>query len=86
MKEATATLWASIVRTVVPLIVGQILGLLASWGIAGDLISEPLEAVLTLGLSALYYVAVRVLETHVKPQFGWLLGLPKAPVAYAKKS
>ena len=84
MTPTLSALWVSIVRTIVPIIVGGVLAWLAARGIT-PLDSEMhtnLTAVLTVALSGLYYVAVRLLEVYVAPRFGWLLGLAKQPVIY----
>lgn len=82
---AGTVLWASIVRTVVPIIVGAVIGWLVSGGIEPD---PEFEAALTSALTALfgaiYYVGARILETHVTPKLGWLLGYAKQPVDYKK--
>lgn len=84
LKSAAAVLYASVVRTVVPYIVGVILGWAAAAGIEPD---EKLEGAIALALSALFgtlwYVAARILETYVSPRFGWLLGLAKSPDTYS---
>lgn len=77
MKE----LGISIIRTFVPLLVGQIMTWLAAIGIldtTGE-ISAQLIAGLTLTFSTLYYALVRVLETKLSEKWGWLLGAAKAP-------
>lgn len=77
MKE----IWDSLVRTLTPIAVGAILGWFASQGIALDPAFEPsLIAGITAASSAIYYTLVRLLETHISPKFGWLLGSPNAPV------
>ena len=84
MKAATLALWASIVRTIVPIIVGTVLGWTTALGITVDREFEPLlGAVLTGAFSAVYYIAARLLEVHVAPKLGWLLGYAKAPVEYS---
>lgn len=85
MKIAFSALWASIVRTIVPLAVGGVLSWVVSLGIPVDPEFEgALTALLTLVLGGLYHLIVRVLEVHVSPRFGWLLGLAQQPVVYAK--
>lgn len=76
-NRLTAGIGTSIVRTTVPVIVGIILTALASAGL--DL-SEGLvtEVVATVIITA-YYAVVRLLETHVAPAWGWLLGVAKVP-------
>lgn len=87
MSNTASALWASIVRTIVPLIVGSVIAWFVGLGITLDPQVEPLlTALLTGVLTALYYVAVRLLETYVTPKFGWLLGLAKAPARYSAES
>lgn len=85
MSEALQALWASVVRTVTPAIVGAITSALVA---ANLTISEDLEATLSAALFAIftsiYYIIVRVLETYVAPRFGWLLLLPKSPTGYSR--
>lgn len=68
----------SLVRTVVPLIVGWLLSLpLAKWfGVTSD----QLVPLVTVVVASVYYAVVRWLEQHVSSRFGWLLGLAKQPV------
>lgn len=85
MKAAVFAFWASVVRTVVPWLVGTVAGWVSALGLTADKELEPtLTAALTLGLSlgfaAVYYVGARLLELYVTPRFGWLLGLAKRPV------
>jgi hypothetical protein len=72
--------WISVVRSIVPAAVTAVVGWLAQWGITVDSTGiGGLEAALfAFGYSA-YYGAVRLLEIHVKPWFGWLLGHPAKP-------
>ena len=87
MSTALYALFASLVRTVVPVIVGSVLGWLVSVGLTVDPEFEPLlGTALTGAFTAIYYAIVRVLETYVTPKFGWLLGLAKTPVAYTTSS
>lgn len=72
--------WDSVVRTVVPLIVGFALSLWASAGVDPDPeFATALTGALTVAFGALYHVAVRLFEQYVSPRFGWLLGLAKQP-------
>lgn len=68
---------ASIVRTVVPIIVGALLG----WPIVTRLgiTSEQATTAVTVVVTAAYYVLVRVFETYISPRFGILLGLARRP-------
>lgn len=84
MSEAFSALWASIVRTVVPIIVGSVLGWFTSANIPLDAEFEgTLTALLTLLFTAAYYVAVRLFETYISPKIGWLLGYAKSPDSYS---
>lgn len=84
MQEKTAILWASIVRTVTPVIVGYALSLFVLLGLeVGDELTLALEGVVTAVLTGAYYVIVRLLEVYVTPKFGWLLGLAKSPDNYS---
>jgi len=87
MSNAASALWASIVRTLVPIIVGAVIGLAVSAGITLD---PQFEAALTIAITAafqaVYYIVVRLFETYVTPKLGWLLGLAKSPVAYTPES
>ena len=75
------SLFDSLVRTVVPLVVGAVV----SWFVTAGIVLDPefegaLTIAVTAGLTGVYYVVVRLLETYVTPKFGWLLGLAKEPV------
>lgn len=73
-------LFDSLVRTYVPWLVGAIIGWLISLQIPLDPeVEVHLTAVLMLVASMLYYFIARVFEIWVRPKFGWLLGLAKAP-------
>lgn len=73
-----------IIRSVVPIIVGWIVGLLASVSIEvpPETAAGLIVSVSTLAAS-LYYIAVAWLE-RTYPAFGWLLGVARNPV-YAGK-
>lgn len=87
MSNAAYAVWASIVRTIVPLIVGGVIAWAVGLGITVDPKFEVLTTTLLTGaLTGLYYIAVRLLETYVTPKFGWLLGLAKSPAAYTAPS
>lgn len=67
----------SVVRTAVPIVAGIVLVALAKLGLSLDdgvatTLAESLVAVV-------YYTGVRFLETRGNAQWGWLLGLAKAP-------
>lgn len=80
-------LFDSVVRTVVPYIVGAVISWFAMAGIEVDPdLKANLTVAVTAGIGTLYYLAVRLLETYVAPKFGWLLGLAKSPVYLATAS
>lgn len=84
LRDAAGVLWASLVRTVVPVIVGGALGALAAHGLEVDPeVEGAATAVLTSAGSLAYYAVVRLLEVYVAPWWGWLLGLAKSPDAYS---
>lgn len=65
----------SIRRTVVPMVVGLVAG-----SFLGPYVDpDALEKVVTGAVSAVYYIAIRLLESHV-PNIGLLLGARKQPV------
>lgn len=68
---------ASLWRTVVPLIVGTLVTWLAHAGLNVD--SAMATAWLTAAFSSGYYALFRLLEAHVSPMWGWLLGLARPP-------
>ncbi len=78
-------LFDSIVRTLVPIIVGAVIGWAVTSGITlDDQFEVALTLVITGAFQGLYYIAVRLLETYVTPKLGWLIGSPKQPVAYVQ--
>ena len=66
----------SIVRTIVPLVVGLVLSLLIKAGF--NVTSTQVEMTLAPVISAAYYLAVRFIEKRI-PKVGMLLGVPTAP-------
>lgn len=80
-KETINAQFISLIRTFVPLLVGQIITWLAAQGIldATGEISALLITELTLVFTTAYYALARYLETFVSAKFGWLLGYAKAP-------
>lgn len=75
---------ASIIRTLVPLLAGHLLALLAAVGLNLDTAGQgALTDWLGVTLSGVYYVVVRLVETKV-PAVGWLLGLAKSPDSYSE--
>lgn len=67
----------SLIRTLVPWVVGYLLALAAKAGL--DLPEGLATELVTVALGGVYYLVVRILETRGKAAFGWLLGAPKAP-------
>lgn len=82
MTTPTTQISTSLIRTIVPMIVGWLLAQLAIRGLNID--PGLIEQLVTWGITSAYYVAVRIFETHVAPRLGWLLGLPKQPTYDAK--
>ena len=79
--EQVNQLAISIIRTIVPLIVGQMISWLALMGImdtTGELTAS-LISVIPILLTGLYYIAARWLEEKVSAKFGWLLGYAQKP-------
>lgn len=68
----------SVLRTVVPLLVGYF----AAWPVAGwfGLQDDQVTALVTIVVTAVYYLVVRLLETYVEPNLGFLLGWAGRPV------
>lgn len=80
VETGLKTLIPSVVRTVVPLVISVLVG----WGFTETSLDGPVTAVLTVVVTALYYVIIRVLERYWD-KIGWLLGYPSQPV-YVKGS
>lgn len=72
----------SIIRTFVPVLVGQIMTWSATQGILDNdgSISALLITTLTLFFTTAYYTIVRLCEVYLSPKFGWLIGYAKRPV------
>jgi len=69
----------SLIRTATPLLAGWLIGLgLIEWT---GLSEADVSNLVTVLLSAIYYMVARLLE-EAWPQAGWLLGLARKP-AYA---
>ena len=68
----------SLVRTVVPLVVGFLItqALRLGWHLDEATATDAVTAV----LSAAYYALARLLETKLGPRWGWLLGYASAPL------
>lgn len=67
----------SIVRTLVPMIVGALLGL--SVVKQAGITEEQATIVVTALVQFAYYWLARLAEEHLSPRFGWLLGVAKRP-------
>ena len=75
---------ASVIRTLVPVAVGQVASWLLLLNVTLPLSAqEGLSAFLGGLLAAIYYVGVRIIEQQW-PSFGILLGLPSSPDTYSK--
>lgn len=70
----------SLLRTVVPFIVAWAITQAARIGLDLSASSVPLEQLVTLLVAAVYYYAVRWLETHRSSKWGRLLGAAKRPL------
>ena len=68
---------ASLIRTVVPMIVVCLGWLLTKVHMSVN--NNLLAAGAALALGTVYYAVVRLLETKFSKQWGWLLGLAKIP-------
>lgn len=84
-----SALLPSVVRTVVPLIVGWALSLPIAPAVldllqvtTGDA-ERSLTAAVTAVVAGLYYLAIRLFEVHGRPRLGWLLGWAAQPTDYA---
>jgi len=76
---------ASVVRTVVPLVIGYVITWASQIGFTvSEDQSAALAALLTGVISAIYYAIVRFLETNYSDKWGWLLGWATAPT-YTKE-
>lgn len=77
VHPTVAGIGTSIVRTLVPLIVGALIGAAAKVGL--DLDDGAIASAVTVIVTTGYYALVRVLETGIGPAWGWLLGVAKPP-------
>lgn len=76
-ENVKTSLGASLVRTVVPLVVGAVVAGLAKVKLNID--QAALEQLVGAAVAAVYYGVVRVAEERVSPAIGWFLGWAKAP-------
>lgn len=85
MKIALDAFFASFVRTFVPMVVGWLLSLLVTLNVTLDPQFEiTLNGLITVIFQGAYYGIIRLLELHVSPIFGKLLGSSQRPMLYAK--
>jgi hypothetical protein len=75
-QDASPSLLPSLIRTVVPLLVGILITWAAKAGL--NLAEGDVTALLTALITAVYYATVRLIEQKF-PAAGWLLGYPAAP-------
>lgn len=78
VDELGSSLSTSIVRTVVPLVVGWIVSELPF------LDESSVSSIVAPLVAGLYYTAARFLEEKLGPAWGWLLGRPSAPTYSTK--
>jgi hypothetical protein len=71
------SLGTSVVRTVVPLVVGAVVAGLAKANLHID--QTALEQLIGAVVATVYYGVVRLAEEHLSPAVGWFLGWAKAP-------
>lgn len=84
LGNAAQTLFASVARTFVPMIVGAVVTFLTGLGVELDgELATALAGVLFVLFSIVYYIVVRLLEIYVTPKFSWLLGSSTKPTTYA---
>jgi hypothetical protein len=67
----------SLIRTVVPIVVGFAITQAARLGVELD--EATVASFVTMVVSSVYYAAARWLEQHASPQWGLLLGSRKQP-------
>lgn len=78
-----SNLWASVLRTGIPTVIGGLIGLIIALGLNLDPQTQSLLAVALIGVAqALYYGAARWLTARV-PALEWMLGDTPAPDSYA---
>lgn len=79
-------MFASLLRTIVPVVVGILLGWAAKVGL--DLPSGAVTEIVTVVLTAAYYTLARVLEQEWPAVGRWLLslGLPVGQPTYDKRA
>lgn len=83
MLDVFKSIGPSVIRTVAPWLVGLAVTLLAKARIEWTPTPEAFALAATV-VSTAWYALIRWLETQGSSSWGWLLGLPKAPVYDAK--
>jgi hypothetical protein len=68
---------ASLIRTLVPIIVGALATAALRLGVEID--TTAAVTVVTPLVTGVVYLVARALEEYVSPKFGWLLGLSRTP-------
>lgn len=77
LEEVGPSISASLIRTLVPVLVGLVVATAAKANLNLD--PEVSTQVVAAVVTGLYYTVVRLLEEKVSPAFGWLLGKAAAP-------
>ena len=70
-------LFASLVRTVVPLVAGFLITQLVRLGVTLD--QATVTTFVGAAITAVYYALFRFAETHLGSGFGWFLGMARPP-------
>lgn len=73
MSTATSNLLPSLIRTLIPVVVG----VLASLGLGYD--DQNVAVLLTGVIAFVFYAVVRFLEVYAGPKWGYILGIAKSP-------
>jgi tetrahydromethanopterin S-methyltransferase subunit C len=81
-------LLASIIRTLVPVVVGAVVAVLTKWGVPveDETVTSLVNGLVLGGTALAYYVIARIIEVGVNSNLGGaLLGWIKSPVYLAKE-
>lgn len=70
-------IFASVIRTGVPFLVGVLLSLPVASGLNID--ADVATGAVTFLVTTAYYLVFRFAETHLDSRWGWFLGLAKPP-------